>query len=130
MVDDLPGSIVPDDPDCLRIVVILLFLVHKTERIRKWFAIDSNFKQPWLVWLLVLFLFLRGADSSKVSDERTTPTESNLPELVTEPGLEEVIPTPKKACLCLAFCCCSRTARLVSELRPQKLRPSQRRIAK
>jgi hypothetical protein len=37
--------------------------------------------------------------------------------------LEEVIPTPKKACL--AFCC-SRTARLVSEPRPQKLRPSQR----
>jgi len=39
--------------------------------------------------------------------------------------LEEVIPTPKKACVCLAFCC-SRTARLVSEPRPQKLRPSQR----
>jgi site-specific recombinase XerD len=41
--------------------------------------------------------------------------------------LEEVIPTPKKACL--AFCC-SRTARLVSEPRPQKLRPSQGCIPK
>ena len=41
--------------------------------------------------------------------------------------LEEVIPTPKKACL--AFCC-SRVARLVSEPRPQKLRPSQRWIPK
>ena len=37
--------------------------------------------------------------------------------------LEEVIPTPKNALL--AFCR-SRTARLVSEPRPHKLRPSQR----
>jgi hypothetical protein len=49
MVDDLPGSIVLDDPDFLGIVVDLLFLVHKTERIRKWFAIDSNFKQSILI---------------------------------------------------------------------------------
>ena len=42
--------------------------------------------------------------------------------------LEEVIPTPKKACQ--AFFCCSRIARLVSEPRPQKLRPSQRWIPK
>jgi hypothetical protein len=48
MVDDLPGPIVLDDPDFLGLVVVLLFLVHKTERIRKWFAIDSNFKQPIL----------------------------------------------------------------------------------
>ena len=47
MVDDSPSLIVLDDPDFLGLVV-LLFLVHKTERIRKWFAIDSNFKQPVL----------------------------------------------------------------------------------
>jgi hypothetical protein len=44
MVDELPGPIVLDDPDFIGLVVVLLFLVHKTERIRKWFAIDSNFK--------------------------------------------------------------------------------------
>jgi hypothetical protein len=48
MVDDLPNPIVLDDPDFLGLVVVLLFLVHKTVRIRKWFAIDSNFKQPIL----------------------------------------------------------------------------------
>jgi hypothetical protein len=44
MVDDLPDPTVLDDPDFLGLVVVLLFLVHMTERIRKWFAIDSNFK--------------------------------------------------------------------------------------
>jgi len=34
MVDDLPGPIVLDDADFLGLVVVLLFLVHKTERIR------------------------------------------------------------------------------------------------
>jgi hypothetical protein len=48
MVDDLPDPIALDDPDFLGLVVVLLFLVHKTERICKWFAIDSNFKQPIL----------------------------------------------------------------------------------
>ena len=37
MVDDLPDPIV-DDPDFLGLVVVLLFLVHKTERFCKWFA--------------------------------------------------------------------------------------------
>jgi hypothetical protein len=50
---------------------------------------------------------------------------SRLAFIVRIRRLEEVIPTPKKACLDLAFCCCLRTARLVSEPRPQKLRPSQ-----
>jgi hypothetical protein len=49
MVDDLPDPIILDDPDFLGLVVVLLFLVHKTERIRKWFAIDSNFKQSILI---------------------------------------------------------------------------------
>ena len=66
MVDDLPGPIVLDDPDFLGLVVVLLFLVHKTERIRKWFAI-------WFTWLLSLFLSLLDADSSKVSDEKNNP---------------------------------------------------------
>ena len=48
MVDDLPGPIVLDDPDFLGLVVVLLFLVHKMARIRKWFTIDSNFKRPIL----------------------------------------------------------------------------------
>jgi hypothetical protein len=48
MVDDLPDPIVLHDPDFLGLVVVLLFLMHKTERIHKWFAIDSNFKQPIL----------------------------------------------------------------------------------
>jgi hypothetical protein len=34
MVDDLPGPIVLDDAEFLGLVVVLLFLVHKTERIR------------------------------------------------------------------------------------------------
>jgi hypothetical protein len=33
MVDDIPDPIVPDDPDFLGLVVALLFLVHKMERI-------------------------------------------------------------------------------------------------
>ena len=48
MGDDLPDPIVLDDPDFLGLVVVLLFLVHKMERIRKWFTIDSNFKRPIL----------------------------------------------------------------------------------
>jgi hypothetical protein len=44
MVDDLPEPIALDDPNFLGLIVILLFLVHKTERICKWFAIDSTFK--------------------------------------------------------------------------------------
>ena len=48
MVDNLPDPTVLDDADFLGLVVVLLFLVHKMERIRKWFAIDSNFKQPIL----------------------------------------------------------------------------------
>jgi hypothetical protein len=48
MVHDLPDSIVLDEPDFLGLVVVLLFLVHKMERIRKWFTIDSNFKRPIL----------------------------------------------------------------------------------
>jgi hypothetical protein len=46
MGDDLPDPIVLDDPDFLGLVVVLLFLVHKMARIRKWFTIDSNFKRP------------------------------------------------------------------------------------
>jgi len=46
MVDDLPDPIVLDDPDFFGLVVVLLFLVHKMARIRKWFTIDSNFKRP------------------------------------------------------------------------------------
>ena len=45
MVDDLPDPNVLDDPDFLGVVVVLLFLVHKMARIRKWFTIDSNFKR-------------------------------------------------------------------------------------
>jgi hypothetical protein len=48
MVHDLPAPIVLSDPDFLGLVVVLLFLVHKMERIRKWFTIDSNFKRPIL----------------------------------------------------------------------------------
>ena len=48
MVDDLPDPIGLDDPDFLGLVVVLLFLVHKMERICKWFTIDSNFKRPIL----------------------------------------------------------------------------------
>ena len=48
MVDDLPDPTVLEDADFLGLVVVLLFLVHKTERICKWFAIDSTFKQPIL----------------------------------------------------------------------------------
>ena len=48
MVDDLPDPNVLDDPDFLGLVVVLLFLVHKMARIRKWFTIDSNFKRPIL----------------------------------------------------------------------------------
>ena len=48
MVHDLPAPIVLGDPDFLGLVVVLLFLVHKMERIRKWFTIDSNFKRPIL----------------------------------------------------------------------------------